>query len=73
MTRYVQKNSDTRFDGRPFAEMRSHVSALTIRGRNDVPWDTNVGAWVRRWLHCSGHEMTVSTSESSKSDILWVC
>lgn len=49
-----------------FTDMHASDCALSVRNRQIVLSDTDVGEWVERWLHCG--ECSVSVSHCRGSD-----
>lgn len=52
--------------------MRPSDRVLTVRDRHNVLRDTDGGAWVKHWLHCSGHSMSVWPCVSPELDYPFV-
>lgn len=53
--------------------MHASDRVLIISDRNSVLPDTDVGAGVKRWLHCGGQDMSVWRSISSKVECPFDC
>lgn len=53
--------------------MRARDSTLTVRGRDNVLFDTNVVAWVKCCLHCGRRGMALSRCVGFEFDLPFAC
>lgn len=71
VSRYIGEYNSG-LDARHFATMRENVVALKIQYCNNVTRFTTVVARVKRWLHCSGRRLSVSSCVSTIADMTFV-
>lgn len=71
-SRYVRQHTSY-LDAGLFTEIVATDLARTVRDRPNVLHDADVGAWVKHWLHCSGHGMSVSHCISPETNFPFVC
>lgn len=55
-------------DALRFMDIRASNGELTIRDRHNLLGNTDVGTWVKGWLHCGGRDMSMWRCVSSEDD-----
>lgn len=63
-----QREYTCHLDARRFTDMRASDRSLTVCDPPNIVCDTDVGAWVQRWLHCGGRAILVSRCISPEAE-----